>query len=97
MILHTLSCSPTQPAFGQCLRLLASGDAVLLLGDGVYAALRESPAARQLAESGAAIHVLAADARAAGALERLAGGVALCDYAGFVALSEHYPRQQAWY
>lgn len=97
MILHTLGCSPTHPAFSDCLRLLASDDTVLLLGDGVYAALAGSSAAQDLAASGARVQVLEADARAAGVLERLAEGVTIADYDGFVALSEHYPRQQAWY
>ncbi|MBN7797745.1 sulfurtransferase complex subunit TusB [Parahaliea mediterranea] len=97
MVLHTVNCPPSHPALGQCLRLLAPGDALLLLGDGVYAALAGSRAAAELAASGAALHVLDVDARAAGVLERLADGVSVCDDEGFVALTERYPRQQAWY
>lgn len=97
MVLHTLNRAPSHPAFAQCLRLLAPGDALLLLGDGVYAALAGSRAAAELTASGAALHVLDVDARAAGVLERLTEGVTVSDDAGFVGLTEHYPRQQAWY
>ncbi|MBP6724956.1 MAG: hypothetical protein KA137_08950, partial [Halioglobus sp.] len=45
MTLHTLNASPASAVFADCLRLLAPGDALLLLGDGVYAAL-EGTAAR---------------------------------------------------
>lgn len=97
MVLHTLNRSPDHPAFRQCLRLLAADDALLLLGDGVYAAMAGSPAAAELMASGVPVHVLQADARAAGVLDRLAEGVSVADYDGFVALSENYPRQQAWF
>jgi tRNA 2-thiouridine synthesizing protein B len=97
MLLHTLSRAPSHPAFTDCLRLLSAGDALLLMADGVYAALAGSDAAAALAASGAAVYVLAADARAAGVHERLAPAVSAVDYAGFVELSERCPTQQAWY
>ena len=97
MLLHTLSRAPSHPAFADCLRLLAPEDALLLMSDGVYAALAGSEAASALAASGVAVYVLAADAQAAGVHKRLASGASLVDYAGFVELSERYPRQQAWY
>ena len=39
MILHTLNASPAQQAFADCLRVVAPGDHILLLGNGVYAAM----------------------------------------------------------
>jgi tRNA 2-thiouridine synthesizing protein B len=97
MLLHTLSRPPGHPAFQDCLRLLAPGDSLLLLSDGVYAALAGSEAASALADSGAEVLVLAADAGAAGVAARLSPAVTTVDYAGFVELSERYSRQQAWY
>ena len=91
-----LSGSPADRAFAECLRLVAPGDHILLLGDGVYAALADSPARKNLEASGARIHVLQADAAAAGILGQL-GGVETVDIAGFVALSERCPRQLAWF
>ncbi len=96
MILHTLSVSARHPAFSDCLLSAVQGDTILLLGDGVYAALRGSDASAQLQAHAAKIMVLDSDAAAAG----LAGDKSsfpLIDIAGFVALSEYYPRQLAWY
>jgi tRNA 2-thiouridine synthesizing protein B len=96
MVLHTLSASPASPAFDDCLRLLAREDAVLLMGDGVYAALAGTPALESLLRSGATVHLLQADAAAAGILEAPAGTKTV-DMEGFVALTERYARQLAWY
>ena len=96
MILHTLNASPDSAAFRQCLRLLAPGDALLLLGAGVYVAIADSAARAELDACGVEWHVLAADALAAGINERL-GGASIVDIDGFVELSERYSRQLAWH
>jgi tRNA 2-thiouridine synthesizing protein B len=96
MVLHTLNASPSSRAFAECLRLLVPGDSLLLLGDGVYAALAGTPSRAQLEASGADLKVLYPDAAAAGILAQL-GDVQTVDMAGFVALSERCPRQLAWY
>lgn len=97
MLLHTLSRSPVHSALRDCLAVLGPDDALLLLGDGVYAALAGSEAAALLATSGASLFVLNADAALAGVQERLLPGASLVDDDGFVALSECYSRQLAWY
>jgi sulfur relay protein TusB/DsrH len=96
VILHTLNASPASPAFGDCLKVLTAGDAVLLMGDGVYAVIEHTSARAALLASGAEIHVLSADASAAG-IEKLPSGSTRIGMDGFVALSERFPRQQAWY
>ncbi len=96
MILHTLSASPASPAFADCLLSLAAGDALLLLGDGVYAAIRGSAALARLEQSGASLYLLACDAAAAGILGE-AAGVSTIDIEGFVELTECFSRQMAWY
>lgn len=96
MILHTLNTSPGNCAFSDCLRIIAAGDALLLMGDGVYAAIAETDAGAALQASGAEIYVLAADATAAG-LKNLIDEATHVDMDGFVALTERFPRQQAWY
>jgi len=96
VILHTLNALPTSSAFDDCLRVAAAGDAILLLGDGVYAAIDDTRACSKLLASGADIHILSPDAQAAGVchgIERFT----LVDMEGFVELTERYPRQQAWY
>lgn len=97
MILHTLTSAVGTQAFSQCVAQLRSDDTLLLMGNGVYAALAASPAAGQLQQCGAALYVLAEDARAAGVLNQLAANFETVDYPGFVELSERCPRQLAWY
>ena len=96
MTLHTLNASPASAAFADCLRLLAPGDALLLLGDGVDAALDGTAARRALDASPAQLFILQPDAAAAGVLGRI-GTVELVDIDGFVTLSERFARQLAWY
>ena len=96
MTLHTVNASPASAAFADCQRLLAPGDALLLLGDGVYAALEGTAARSALDASPAHVYLLQPDAAAAGVLGRI-DGAELVDIDGFVALSEHYARQLAWY
>jgi tRNA 2-thiouridine synthesizing protein B len=96
VILHTLNASPASASFADCLSLLAPGDALLLHGDGVYAALAGTSAAKSLLASCAALYILVDDARAAGVLDRAIPLTAV-DINDFVALTERFPRQLAWY
>ena len=96
MTLHTLNATPASAAFTDCLRLIAPGDALLLLGDGVYAALAGTAARGALERCGAEVFVLGEDAAATGVLARLEG-LEVIDMDGFVALTERFTRQLAWY
>ena len=95
MILHTLNALPGTQAAKDCLILLTSDDTVLLLGDGVYLALPQT--LDTLASSGAKVCALSTDVAAAGLAEQIPASVKQIDYTDFVALTEMYPRQQAWY
>lgn len=96
MVLHTLNASPESPAFNNCLAAIAPGDALLLLGDGVYCALAATPACAAILGCGAELYLLEKDARAAGVIDT-PGNVTVTDMTGFVALTERFPRQLAWY
>lgn len=96
MILHTLNASPTSAAFADCLRLANQEDSILLMGDGVYGAIAGSPSSEMLTSSSAKVMVLESDANATGCSGRL-GQFPVLDIDGFVALTEQYPRQLAWY
>ena len=96
MVLHTLNAAPGSVAFEDCLRLATAGDTILLLGNGVYAALAGSEAAGLLRHSEADVVILKDDAIAAGSAISSDLFLAI-DMAGFVELSERYPRQLAWY
>ena len=53
MILHTLNASPSSSAFTDCLKTIAEGDAVVLMGDGVYAAIEHTDASKVLEDTDA--------------------------------------------
>ena len=96
MILHTLNAAPTSAAYRDCLGLLGEEDALVLMGDGVYAALENTASLQALLDAPAQLYILAADAHLAGV--PLPGqGVRSIDMDGLVALTEQFPRQQAWY
>jgi tRNA 2-thiouridine synthesizing protein B len=97
MLLHTLNAGADGSAFDNCLALLADGDALLLLGDGVYAAVASTGAAERLQQSGVPIYVLREDAAARGVCALLASVATLVDMDGFVTLTERFERIQAWY
>ncbi|MEP1471743.1 MAG: sulfurtransferase complex subunit TusB [Halieaceae bacterium] len=97
MLLHTLNSTPQSSATRDCCSLIGNQDAVILFGDGVYCALVGSNSSDALTASGAVIYALAADVDAAGIATRLSDQVSIIDYAEFVAISEKYPRQMAWY
>lgn len=96
MILHTLNASPASAAFRDCTSVVGTRDAIILLGDGVYAALQGTRGCAELQATGSELYVLLPDAQLAGIIHPAVGFIAI-DMVGFVALTERYPRQQAWY
>jgi tRNA 2-thiouridine synthesizing protein B len=96
-VLHTLSAAPSSSAYKDCVRLLAPGDALLLLGDGVYGAIQSTAAYSQLQDTGADLYVLEADALSAGLQNQVNEKVVAVDFDAFAALTEKFSKQQAWY
>ena len=72
------------------------GDAVVLMGDGVYGAQKGTVALEKLQSRGVELFMLRADALAAG-ITTQTETVSVIDMEGLVALTERFPRQQAWY
>jgi tRNA 2-thiouridine synthesizing protein B len=77
--------------------MLCAGDALILLGDGVYAALKDTAAYARLLDTDVELYVLQSDACAAGILQRLGNRVSVVCFDDFAALSERFTKQQAWY
>ena len=100
MTLHILSVSPyAGPCFDQCRRALAPGDTLLLLCDGVYAALQDGECAPMLGALAATVevHALGDDCAARGISSRLLPEVRITDFAGFVDLACRHPRSISWF
>jgi len=99
-ILHTVNKSPFERnSLDSCLKFAESGSAVLLIEDGVYAALVGTSVTEQIraALNTVKIYVLGPDLKARGFAEgRVIDGIGVVDYAGFVDLAAENAKVQAW-
>ncbi len=95
MILHTINKSPQHSAISACLRIIGKGSAILLIEDGVYAAISPSPFHNQLCDL--KIYALEADIKARGLSDKVLPGIETVDYQGFVALTAQYDSVQSWF
>jgi tRNA 2-thiouridine synthesizing protein B len=98
--LHTVNKSPfADNALESCLAHLTEGAALLLMEDGVYAALATGTFAARLAPVAAkcAVYALGPDLAARGLADRpLIDGLRIVDYEGFVDLAARHSVVQAW-
>ena len=97
-MLHTINKAPHgHSCLRECLRVCGRDAAIVLIEDGVYAALADSESLRQLTRSAGAIYALAPDVAARGLEDRVAPSVRQIDYAGFVQLCCEHSTIQSWY
>ncbi|CCP04675.1 putative tRNA 2-thiouridine synthesizing protein B [Erwinia amylovora Ea644] len=95
-MLHTLTTSPFRCDFPAILRLLAADDDVLLLQDGVIAALEGSAALEALLNAPINLYALREDLQARGLIAQISPRVAAVSYTDFVKLTVRNPQQMAW-
>lgn len=95
-MLYTLLQSPWQCDIDSLLLLMQEGDDLLLLQDGVTAALEGSQMFIKLQASPAVLWVLEEDVVARGLVEQISTKVARLDYTGFVAMTVKHQQQVAW-
>lgn len=92
--LHIVNQAPTDGhALQQCLRAMTVDDGLLLIEDGVYAAL----AATQNDLPHERCHVLAPDLALRGLAERIDRQWSQVDYNGFVVLVTQFDRTVSWF
>ena len=100
MLLHTVNKSPFERnTLESCLRVAKDGAGVLLIEDGVYAALDNTSVADLIKKriGGVKFYVLGPDVEARGLGNKgLIDGIETVDYAGFVDLVEKHSATQAW-
>jgi tRNA 2-thiouridine synthesizing protein B len=97
-MLHIINKSPLErPALAACLRIAEPGT-LLLIEDGVYAAVRGAAGEARLVEAMARhkLCVLKPDAEARAIGDRLIDGVTTVDYEGFVDLVAENKNCQSW-
>lgn len=95
-MLFTLMRSPYQIDLNILLRTLTTSDALLLLQDGVVAAIEKSQLFPGLAACNAELYVLQEDVAARGLSAQISTRFTLVDYNGFVALTVKHRQQIAW-
>ena len=97
-MLHTVNKSPFESnTFDTCLGLAKSGSTVLLIEDGVYAATSGNSASEKIANAnGISFAVLGPDLQARGLENKLADGIKVVDYEGFVNLVAEHDTVQSW-
>jgi tRNA 2-thiouridine synthesizing protein B len=95
-ILHVINKSPYERnGLKSCAGYYRDGDAVILIEDGIYAAVKGGKAAALL--SGLDVSVLGPDLAARGIGQaKLVDGVNVVDYAGFVDLTVAKDKVQSW-
>lgn len=98
MTLHIVNQSPWQhSALRQCLAMARAGDGLILIEDGVLAAVEGGEWLQALRGSGLALYALQADLLARGVLQRLGDGITVVDDGGFVDLCCDYRNSHSWY
>lgn len=96
MILHTVNKAPDNNCLSSCLRVAAKDDAILLIEDGVYAAvINTAKVPDELFRH--KVYALEADIKARGLNGKIAAEAELVDYQGFVTLVEKFDTVQSWY
>jgi len=98
--LHTVNKSPFEKtSLDTCLKYLGGGASLLLMEDGVYAALKGTTVESKVktALDSVKVYVLGPDLKARGFTdERVIEGISVVDYAGFVDLAAENDKVQAW-
>jgi len=99
-MLHTVNKSPFEKTtLDSCLRFAQQGASILLLEDGVYAAMRGTATEGKMVVAGNRhkIFVLGPDLKARGlAVENVIEGIEMVDYGGFVDLAVSHDNVQSW-
>jgi len=99
-MLHLINKSPFErTALDSCLRLAQAGSSILLIEDGVYAAMENAAHAEKLSRrmDDFSFYVLGPDIAARGLDETpLIGGLTIVDYEGFVDLVAEHEVTQSW-
>jgi len=97
--LHTVNKSPFERnSFSACVDHAVPGSAVLLIEDGVYAAVAAGDiAAAVKSADGLKIYVLGPDLAARGmTVDQVTDGIKVVDYGGFVDLAAEHDAVHSW-
>ena len=99
MILHTVNKSPFEKnTLTSCLKHCKAGSSLLLIEDGIFAALSGTTFSNQVTEAmkNINVYVLEPDLDARGVQDSLLDGIKKVDYAGYVDLAVEHDTVDAW-
>jgi len=100
-VLHTVNKSPfTSTLLEQCIRRMSVGDCIVLMEDGVYAALPSQPFTEQLKHLAerSSCYVIENDCIARGLdSSQFLDGINLISIEGFVELTVKHTASHSWY
>lgn len=97
-MLHIINQSPfNRSCLADCLRICDAQAAIVLIEDGVYAAINGSAWAQRIIEQVDNVYVLQADVDARGLTGKIADPISAIDYAGFVQLCCAHTNSHSWY
>lgn len=95
-MLHTLNHSPWQRDIRAPLRLVQPGDELLLLSDGVLAALQGGAFLDLLRSAPITLYALSEDIEARGLAAQISDSVIRVSYTDFVRLTAKHDVQYSW-
>lgn len=96
-MLHIVNQSPfRRSCLADCLRVCDPQAYLLLIEDGVYAAIADSEWAQRMFEKTQHVYVLDADVAARGLTDKVAANIISVDYAGFVQLCCEHTASHSW-
>ncbi|HEY9052035.1 MAG TPA: sulfurtransferase complex subunit TusB [Gammaproteobacteria bacterium] len=99
-MLHTVNKSPFERnTLNSCIAMAKSGSSVLLIEDGIFAALKGTSVSDKVSKAMESVtfYVLGPDLAARGMTEdQVIDGIKVVDYAGFVDLTAEHENFQAW-
>jgi len=97
-MLHTVNKSPYKSnSLELCVAYAQPGDVVLLIEDGVYAAMKGGASEALVSGSGAKVYALGPDLKARGiASDKLVDGIEVVGFDGFVSLAADNDKVQSW-
>ncbi|HAT1572974.1 TPA: sulfurtransferase complex subunit TusB [Kluyvera cryocrescens] len=95
-MLHTLSTSPWHADITGMLRMMGKGDDLLLVADGVLAAVENSHFVEILRSAPISLYVLKEDTQARGLCAQISSDAIMVSYTDFVRLTVKHPAQIAW-
>ena len=98
-MLHTVNKSPFEKdSLKSCLRLSKDGSSILLIEDGIYAALEGTTVSESVKDTMKTknVYALQNDINARGVQGKVIDGIKLIDYADFVNLVTEHDSVQSW-